>query len=190
METVNQIGNDIPDSELIAQAVIGDKAAFGSLYERYLEQIYRYIYYRVYNHQEAEDLTETVFLKAWEALPKSKKKVKNFRAWIYRIAQNLVIDYKRATPHVSLEQEKVPEKDVLELDGLVEKKQENQRLALAIMQLEAPSQQVIVLRFINQLSHAETAEILELKEGHVRVLQYRALQRLRELLTKESINDG
>jgi len=82
------------DAELIVRAVQGDADAFGDLYERYLDQIYRYVYYRVANSLEAEDLTETVFLKAWESLPGMRTNVKsmNFQAWLYRIAHNLVVD--------------------------------------------------------------------------------------------------
>ena len=61
---------DVPDLDLVVRAQSGNTAAFGSLYERYMEQIYRYVYYRVSDRDEAQDLTETIFVKAWEALPR------------------------------------------------------------------------------------------------------------------------
>jgi RNA polymerase sigma-70 factor (ECF subfamily) len=180
----------IPDTQLIEQAAKGDKAAFGRLYERYLDEIYRYVYFRLFNHQEAEDLTETAFLKAWEALPKSRKKIKNFRAWIYRIAHNLVIDEVRKKHPEALEGNAVVQEKHFKIEGVLEEKQESQALVNALAQLEPNYQQVIVLRFFNQVSHAEVAQILELNEGHVRVLQYRGLKRLRQLMEKGSTDDG
>lgn len=180
----------IPDTKLVDQAAKGDKGAFGSLYERYLDEIYRYVFFRLFNHQEAEDLTETTFLKAWEALPKSRKKIKNFRAWIYRIAHNLIVDEIRKNHPEMLEGDAVVQKDNFNIENLVEREQENQALVRAIAQLENNYRQVIVLRFFNQISHAEAAEILDIDEGHVRVLQYRGLKRLRKLLEKGSTDDG
>jgi RNA polymerase sigma-70 factor (ECF subfamily) len=180
----------IPDAQLIEQAAKGDKAAFGCLYERYLDEIYRYVYFRLFNHQEAEDLTETTFLKAWEALPKSRKKIKNFRAWIYRIAHNLVIDEVRKKQPEALEGNVIVQEKHFEIESVLAEKQESQALVNALAQLENKYRQVIVLRFFNQVSHAEVAQVLELDEGHVRVLQYRGLKRLRQLMDKGSTDDG
>jgi RNA polymerase sigma-70 factor (ECF subfamily) len=180
----------IPDSKLVIQAAKGDKDAFGSLYERYLDEIYRYVYFRVFNHQEAEDLTETVFLKAWEALPKNRKRIKNFRAWIYRIAHNLVIDDIRKKRPEILEDESVVHLEQLGIESELEEKQESQALIQALAHLDHKYRQIIVLRFFSQISHAEVAQILDIDEGHVRVLQYRGLKRLRQLMDKGSVDEG
>ena len=186
---MNSEMSPVSEKELLRRAIRGDKQAFGSLYELYLDPIYRYIYYRVGSHPEAEDLTEMVFLKAWEKLPRSGKgaEVRNFRAWIYRIAHNLVVDRHRTHKPVSaLDQHNQVQAPIASPETLAEHTEQSAALEAAIMQLEAEYQQVIVLRFVNQLSHTETARILDKKEGHVRVLQYRALQKLRELLSKEN----
>ena len=86
---------EISEHDLISRAQKGDAEAYGDLYEHYLDTIYRYIYYRVHNHQDAEDLTETVFLKAWQSLPNYRIGKTPFVAWIYRIAHNMVIDHHR-----------------------------------------------------------------------------------------------
>ena len=156
---------------------------------RHLDEIYRYVYFRVFNHQEAEDLTETVFLKAWEALPKNQKKIKNFRAWIYRIAHNLVIDYRRKKSPEILEAETIVRENHAGIDTVFEEKQESQRLMQAIARLEFKYRQVIVLRFFNQMSHAEAAHVLNIEEGHVRVLQYRGLKKLRQLMNEGSTDE-
>lgn len=177
--------NELSDQELLARALQGDTDAFGDLYERYLDEIQRYIFYRVANRHDAEDLTETVFLKAWEALPRFKSSNVNLRAWLYRIAHNTLIDHYRThklTTDLSAEQmrdaQPNPERQIQDRD-------EQKRLAILIRSLDADLQQIIVCRFVNGLSHAETAQIMGIKEGHVRVRQFRALQKLRELLENE-----
>jgi RNA polymerase sigma-70 factor (ECF subfamily) len=173
------------DAELVADALQGDAGAFGVLYDRYLHPLFRYIYYRVANYLEAEDLTELVFLKAWEGLGTLNLEGLNFRAWLYRIAHNAVIDHHRTRkPEVSIDQisslhhnNPSPEQGVLA-------RFEARQLAKAISQLNEDQQQVIACRFILGISHAETADIMDLKEGHVRVLQYQALKQLKTLLTE------
>ena len=83
------------ETELVALAVRRDAAAFGRLYQIHLDSIYRYIYYRVANATEAEDLTEQVFLKAWEHLAGYDQRGLPFASWLYRMAHNLVVDYHR-----------------------------------------------------------------------------------------------
>ena len=180
--------SEISEAELLSRAVCGDKQAFGALYERYLEQIYRYIYYRVADHSEAEDLTEMVFLKVWERLPEmtGASVVRNFRAWLYRVAHNLVVDRHRThRPSVSLDQAAGVHAADPAPEDFVQERETAQSLAGAVAQLEPSLQQVILCRFVSQLSHAETAEVMGLNEGHVRVLQHRALKAMRSLLDKD-----
>ncbi|MBL7161005.1 MAG: sigma-70 family RNA polymerase sigma factor [Anaerolineales bacterium] len=153
-----------------------------------MDQIYRYVYYSVANSLEAEDLTETVFLKAWESLPGMRTKVKrlNFRAWLYRIAHNLVVDrYRMHKPTVSLDQTNTLRDPSPTPETILQAKEEGQRLASAIKKLEPHLQQVLVCRFINGLSHAETAQIIGISEGYVRVLQHRALKKMGAVLSEE-----
>jgi RNA polymerase sigma-70 factor, ECF subfamily len=177
--------NEPTDQELLSRALQGDADAFGDIYERYLDEIHRYVYFRVADRFEAEDLTETIFLKAWEALPRFRSAEVNLRAWIYRIARNTVVDhYRTHKPASDLPLEHMrdagplPEHHIQNLD-------EHARLADLIRAMDEKMQQVIICRFANGMSHAETAEVMGIKEGHVRVLQLRALQKLRELLEKE-----
>jgi RNA polymerase sigma-70 factor (ECF subfamily) len=172
-------------SKLVERALNGDAEAFGDLYELYLDEIYRYIYYRVAEQAEAEDLTEMVFLKAWETLPESSEPMDDIRAWLYRVAHNLVIDRHRTRkPTVPLEEtltqgeHATPEGTALNLDA-------SRELALKIGQLKPMFQQVLLCRFVSDMSHAETARTMGLREGHVRVLQYRALKEIRRLLEED-----
>lgn len=174
---------------LIKRASQGDKQAFGVLYETYMDQIFRYIYYRVANSFEAEDLTENVFLNAWQAMPKlaaKNDKPHNFRAWLYRIAHNLVVDHHRShNPAISLDEALSIADPKAGPESTTQTNQDSQQLALAINKLEPNLQQVLVCRFINQLSHSETAEIMKIEPGYVRVLQHRALKKMAELLVNE-----
>lgn len=178
------------EDDLIVRARRGEANAFGELYERYLAAIYRYIFYRVGEVAEAEDLTETVFLKAWEALDRYEVRDVPFSAWLYRIAHNVVVDRHRtrkaAVPldsTLSLRDEADGPED--RLDAL----EDVESLIWAMSQLSADYQQVLVLRFISGLSHAETGRVLKRSEEAVRVLQFRALQALRNLLDKNVKSD-
>lgn len=174
-------------SKLLALAAEGDRYSFGEFYQLHLNEIYRYILFRVNDQDEAEDLTAKVFLDAWESLTRARhaQKIENIRAWIYRIAQNKVTDYHRARkPQQPIDE--TPENKLQgvwlehELDDLLV----SRKLAEAVRRLQANYQEVIILRFINGLSHAEVAEIMNTTESHVRVLQYRALQKMRELVAE------
>lgn len=182
---------ELPDQNLIERAACGDQEAFGDLYERYLEPIYRYVYFRVPTPEEAEDLTETIFLRAWETLAMKKNiKIDNFKAWIYRIAHNLTVDFHRKKKTIQLEasqlEASISQPTLSNPEFLVQNKLSAQSLNNAIGKLEETFQNVIVLRFFNKLSHAETAEILGMKEGNVRVIQYRALKKLQTFLSEEN----
>lgn len=171
----------------LALAAEGDRHSFGEFYELYLHEIYRYILFRVFDRHEAEDLTAKVFLEAWEDLTSRQRlrKIKNIRAWIYRIAHNKVIDYhRRRKPQEPIDDN--PDKRLQgawlesELDDLFI----SRKLAEGVQRLPTNYQEVIILRFINQMSHAEVAEIMNITESHVRVLQYRALHRMRQLVNE------
>ena len=174
------------DEILVERSTQGDAAAFGELYERYMEQIFRYLYYQTADQHEAEDLTETVFLKAWQALPRSRKPIVNLRAWLYRLAHNLVIDRRRTRKQVAAIDDHPHLTDpAVSPEQALQSKEASQALADRLSQLKPQSRQVLICRFVNDLSHSETAEIMGLKENHVRVLQFRALQEMRRRLEKD-----
>jgi len=171
---------------LLDLAAQGNKKAFGLLYEQYIDEIYRFVYLGLSDRWEAEDITENVFLKTWEQLPiiySQDSHIDNFRAWLYRIARNLMIDYFRSKKPVVLENNIFT--DDTSPENVYSENNLSNRLIKAIMQLEPNYRQIIVLRFVNQLSHKEAAKIMKLGYNNVRVLQFRALKKLRSLLTEE-----
>jgi RNA polymerase sigma-70 factor (ECF subfamily) len=172
------------EKDLVRRAVQGDAEAFGDLYMLHLDRIYRYIFYKVGNEREAEDLTEQVFLNAWEAIGGYRHKGHPFYSWLYRIAHNVVIDYYRTG------KEEEPLDDVsftltdesLKPEELMTQEAEVVRLCEAIAQLPEKRQELILLRFVEGLSHAQVAQILGKSEGSCRVMQHRALTALSEIL--------
>ncbi len=174
--------------KLLAQAAEGDRHSFGEFYELFLNDIYRYVLFRVNDHREAEDLTAKVFLDAWESLTGTRRKqqIDNVKAWIYRIAHNKVIDYRRTRNHQELIEDNL---NILLQGAWLERDMDDlfisQKLADSVRRLPDIYQEVIILRFINQVSHAEAAEIMNITESHVRVLQYRALKQMREMILEE-----
>jgi len=181
--------HEIDDAALLERASNGDRRAFGKLYERYHQQIYRYVFYRISHPDEAEDVTETVFLRTWQTLPRlkdQKRPVRHFQAWLYRVAHNAVMDYHRNPQEiVPLDTAKSLHDPAPMPEFAAQANQESHNLRAAIARLEPKLQQVLVCRFINQLSHSETAEIMGINEGHVRVLQHRALKRMAEIMAEE-----
>lgn len=182
--------NEPTNETLAVRARNGDTAAFGDLYERLLDKIYRYVYYRVSNQQDAEDLTETVFLKAWQGLANYKVESAPFTAWLYRIAHNTVVDHYRTRkntesladhPYLLDKQESVEAQVFLQT--------EVRKLRAILQEMTPIHQEVLVLRFINGLSPAETAAVLEKSNGAIRVLQHRALKELQALMTVGDIID-
>lgn len=166
---------------LVKRAQAGEVEAFGKLYDSFVDQIYRYIYFRV-PKDDAEDLTEMVFLKAWEKIHQYKPSKKSFAAWIFRIAHNLVVDtyrfgkdkeFSELTPDIA---EHRRENDPI---VMTEDKLHSDFLKEALSKIKPKYRQVIVLKFINELSNTEISAILKKSEGGIRILQFRALKALR-----------
>lgn len=177
------------ERNLVEQAVSGSADAFGELYSTHLDSIYRYIYFRVGERLEAEDLTEMVFLKAWEALPGYLDKGFPFTSWLYRIAHNIVVDHHRRRQRVDPPDDRIQienraEEGVSTLGKIIEN-EERTELAMAISRLPDEQQQVIILRFIEGLSHTQVANIIGKNEGTCRMIQHRALTALNKVLSRE-----
>jgi RNA polymerase sigma-70 factor (ECF subfamily) len=186
---VNQNGSEVRSSDeavLIQRAVGHDAEAFGKLYDIHVDRIYRHVYYRVGNEHDAEDLTQQVFLKAWQAIHRYKTTASPFVAWLITISHNIVVDFYRTRRDKSyLEAEVLADGPASRPEAVAEASFEQQRLRRAILQLGGDEQQVVILRFIEGFEFAEIASILKKKEGNVRVILHRALAKLRNILEKE-----
>ena len=182
--TVTPVGQEEGDAALAVRASKGESAAFGLLYDRHVAAIYRYVYYRVRDDAEAEDLTSDVFMRALKAMPRYEPR-QAFLAWLYRIARNAVIDrarrskrqvpYEDALEHRSNDQIIVP-------DERLAAQSDNATLRGALAKLTPLQQEVVVLRFLEGYSTQEIAHIVGKNEGTVRGIQFRAIGALRQLI--------
>lgn len=172
---------DSPPNEaaLIASAKQGNREAVSVLYEHYAQAIYRYVHYRVESQHIAEDITAEVFLRMVRELPSFEDRGLPFGAWLYKIASNLLNDYyrqRKAKPMVELDEEM--RNDDTDPFLQIENMQERQRLMDALQTLPTDYQDVLILRFMRGLSHAEVAHILNKSENALRTIQHRALKAL------------
>jgi len=164
-----------------------DSNAFGELYDMYAPRIYRFIYFKVSSVSDAEDLTAEVFLKTWEYVSEGKE-VKHFAGLLYRIARNRVIDFYR---HRSTQPTQEIDETILEKisdQGMAAKKMQEanevQGVIKNLQKLKDEYREVITLRFIDELSMGEIAEILQKSQISVRVLLHRALKTLKKVSEK------
>jgi RNA polymerase sigma-70 factor (ECF subfamily) len=175
----------LSDDEILARASQGDLDAFGNLYERYVQMIYSYVYYRTGNTYDAEDLTEKVFHRALRHIGNYHNRGLPFSAWLYRIAHNLVANWHRDNSRrkeipldegiFSYFQGEHPESELLRSEEL-------ERLYKAIRYLPSDRQQLLILKFVEHLSNAEIAQIMGRTEGAVKSLYHRTLLAMREEL--------
>jgi RNA polymerase sigma-70 factor (ECF subfamily) len=171
------------DAELILMSKSGDLEAYGEVYRRYLAPIYRFIRLRVSTDRDAEDLTEQVFLKAFEALDTYKERGVPYSAYLYQVARNLVVDTYRAQPPVESMSDleaiagssSGSEQEIINRQSLEEIKQ-------ALERLPEHYQEVIHLRVIMGMQTKQAAAWMDRKPANVRVLLHRALKSLREEL--------
>ena len=179
------------EADLVQRAIGHDPEAFGRLYDIHVDRVYRHIYYRVGNEQDAEDLTQQVFLKAWQAIDRYKKKTSPFIAWLMTISHNLVVDFYRTRKDKAyVEAEILADGPASSPEQAAETSLEQQRLRRAILELNSDEQQVVILRFMEGFQFAEIASLLKKKEGNVRVILHRALVKLRTILEKDKEHRG
>jgi RNA polymerase sigma-70 factor (ECF subfamily) len=171
-----------PDPDLAdVVAAQEDRAAFATLYRRYLDRIYAYAFYQLGDHHDAEDATERTFLAAMRALPAFRDEGATFRAWLFRIAHNTVANAHRtrarrhADPLPEPFDRPAPDADPA---GLVARADELRTVLRAITGLSEDRRQVILLRFVDGLSSSEIGQVLDRSPGAVRVLLHRALRDL------------
>lgn len=173
------------DEQSLVLAAGHDPAAFGELYERYVKQIYTYLYTNLGNQPETEDLTTQVFLSAWRGLSRYNERGA-FKSWLFRIARNKVIDYRRKMK-VDLPLEDDLLKAGNDWDPLkhLEQAEDLKRLALVVKKLPAEQMEYLRLRFIGGLSYVQIGNVVGKREDAVRMAITRLLARLREELERD-----
>ena len=171
------------ESELISLASDGNAEAFGVLYERYIDQIYNYIYYRTSNGKDAEDICSRVFLRALKHIERYEDRGYPFSAWLYRIAHNLVVNWYRdseRTEEISLVEQYPPPTMDGTVEERLEKKDEEKRLMAIINGLPDDRRELLILKHVEGLTNAEIGQIMDRTEGAIKALYHRTLESLRD----------
>jgi RNA polymerase sigma-70 factor, ECF subfamily len=172
---------------LIQLAQRGDSQAFAELYNAYVDNIYRYIFYRVNVAAVAEDLTADVFMHALEGLPNYQDRSVSLLAWLYRIAHARLVDYyrrtERAGPHENIDEIELGFEE--DLDSPIMTLHQTDHIQAALRTLTGEQQQVIILRFMEGHSLEKTAELLGKTTGAIKSMQLRALNALSRALERQ-----
>lgn len=182
--------DDAAIERLVIEAQRGDTWAFGLIFDHFHESIYRFIASRVHRPSDAEDLTQHVFVKALEALPRYESRGIPFGGWLFRLARNAVIDHVR-TRHDHAELESIVEWAHGDAgpDEIAVVRQELDAVGAALAGLTDEQREAIELRFFAGLSARETAEAMGKQEGTVRGLQFRAIAALRRQLGIDGVGE-
>ena len=173
---------DVSDEEILARASAGDRDAFGMLYERYVERIFNYVYYRTGNVNDAEDLTARVFQRAMNHIVNYTDRGVPFSAWLYRIAHNLVANWHRdrsRRQEIPISDAPLVAKGDAPEASLVHTEQQESLLRL-IRSLPDERQTLLILKFVEHYSNAEIGTIMGRSEGAVKSLYHRTLLALRD----------
>ena len=182
------------EEDVLNRAAQGETDAFGLLYERYIDRIFNYVYYRTGNLHDAEDLTARVFQRAMNHIKNYTDRGVPFSAWLYRIAHNLVANWHRDRSR----RKEIPINDVPILPSkgdhpernLVRSQEEDALLRL-IRRLPPERQNLLILKFVENMSNAEIGAIMGRSEGAVKSLYHRTLLALRDQIGDQKINlDG
>ncbi|HUC02158.1 MAG TPA: sigma-70 family RNA polymerase sigma factor [Candidatus Paceibacterota bacterium] len=179
------------EEKLVEKAVGGDSSAFGALYDHYQPAIYRFVVVKVGSREEAEDITHHVFLSAWTKVRTYRHRGHPFSSWLYQIARNMVIDHYRSRKNdVSLDKMD-PDSSVMPAvaQSDLSIKLQLEKVHRAIKELKPDYQDVIILRFIEDLPLKEVSAILKKSEGAVKLVQHRAVKELKRKLGDEDVEE-
>jgi len=174
--------------QLVSRAQQGDGDAFGQLYDRYVDSVYRFIYFRVNDRALAEDFTSETFLRALRRIGTISYQGRDIGAWFITIARNIVLDHLKSARH-RLEtttadtiegREQAQSTEAAVLDTL-----QSERLMEAVQQLGDEQRECVMLRFIQGLSVSETASVMGKNDGAIKALQHRAVRKLADLVGSE-----
>jgi RNA polymerase sigma-70 factor, ECF subfamily len=170
------------ENKLVKKARKGDSQAFGKLYDKYIDKIYRFIFFKVNNSSEAEDITQQVFLKSWQNIKNYKpKKGAQFSSWLYRIARNSVIDhYRTSKNHTDIESIKEDEFiETPEFEEKIDRFEKINKVKKSLYILTEDEKDVVIMKFVEEFSNKEIGKVLDKNQGTIRVIQYRALKKLK-----------
>jgi RNA polymerase sigma-70 factor (ECF subfamily) len=169
---------NIDGDDALVKAALTEPAAFGLLYERYYDRVYRYCRARTQTHEDSADLAQQVFVQAFENLHRYRARGSSFAAWLFRVARNLAIDASRRRKHHSIPWDDVPETPTLETGEAGP--EDLAILRVAISRLPPDQRDVLVLRFAVGLSVREISAVIGKSESATQMRLWRTLQTIRK----------
>lgn len=180
------------DDSNLAKARKGNREAVGFIYQAYFDPVYQFVRLRVGDKQTAEDLTSEVFVKFIKALKNDTSPHTSLRGWIFRVARNIVYDHYGRDPELPIEsidqwlatdQDTNPEVQAMQRLSV-------ERIRRAIRMLAPSQQEILLLRFDQQLNLQETADVMDKNVNAIKALQFRAVNTLRQILTDIEAEDN
>jgi len=182
----------IETEEMLVERAKVDPEAFGILYQQHLNRIYSYIYYRVGNHHDAEDLTACTFHKAFDNLPRYVNRGAPFSAWLYKIAHNAVANWHRSRSRrrfISLDDlALLANRAQNDPDYVAVRNEQRAALLKALRRLPPERQQLLILKFADKLSNEEIGQVMDRTEGAIKSLYHRTLLALRTEMEEQGID--
>jgi len=166
---------------LVLKSQNGDKEAYGKIYNIFLKRIYRFVYYQIQDHETAQDIAQTTFIKIWKAISTFSFDKGSFESFLFKVAKNLTIDQCRKKKNISFEVTgDLASKEDIEEN--IAKDEEKEIVHLAISKLDKTDKQIVILRYFEELPTADIAEIVGIKDGALRVRIHRILKKLKNYL--------
>ena len=180
----------LTEEEILINKSRTDPEAFGLLYERYVDKIFNYVYFRVGSTDDAQDLTAKVFFKALKSISSYRHMGLPFAAWLYRIAHNLVANYHRDRSkmvEISIENLTITDTSKASAPEVqLSKQQDNAYLLKLINDLSPQKKELIILKFVQRLSNEEIGQIFGKTEGAIKSLYHRTLLELKDRAKDDS----
>ncbi|MDD3948463.1 MAG: sigma-70 family RNA polymerase sigma factor [Anaerolineaceae bacterium] len=180
----------LTEEEILINKSRTDPEAFGLLYERYVDKIFNYVYFRVGSTDDAQDLTAKVFFKALKSISSYRHMGLPFSAWLYRIAHNLVANYHRDRSkmvEISIENLTITDTSKASAPEVqLSKQQDNAYLLKLINDLSPQKKELIILKFVQRLSNEEIGQIFGKTEGAIKSLYHRTLLELKDRAKDDS----
>lgn len=171
---------DQQELDIILLCKKGESENFGLLYDKYIEKIYKFIYYKTHHKETTEDLTSKTFMKAFEKIDTFADLKGSFAAWLYKIARNTVIDHYRAKKIDTNIEDVWDLKDDKDINKDIDIKQQLNDVDKYLKNLKPEQREIIIMRVWENLSYQEIAEILEKSEASCKMTFSRAINKLRK----------
>jgi RNA polymerase sigma-70 factor (ECF subfamily) len=180
------MANTLATKILFLKVKNSDPEAYAQFYDLYVTRIYRFVFFKINSVTDAQDITSDVFLKLWQYIREGKE-IKNLNAFVYIIARNLVIDFYRQKSRqdepLSETHDNIPDGEIDALKQQIMDSEISETLA-GLENLKDEYKEVIILKYLDELSNSEIATVLGKSNGSIRVLLHRAMKALRENISQ------